>query len=102
MLISLRDQDCNPGLLISISLMMGVLQNINRNIQRTSSTKEFIKDVSEISRLSKRTLIEEFNRCVKKHKASVKEQQKKFMFQLSLKIEFNEDFYDELNDVNLT
>lgn len=64
-------------------------------------TLDFMNSLKKLITDGKIILINEYNRCVKKHKEMIKEQERKFMFQLSWTLEFNDEFYDEWNDITL-
>ena len=78
-----------------------LLNNAIKEIKSSETTREFIESLKNLIKDSQEILINEYNRCTKKHREMIKEQQRKFMFQMSFKFEFDEEIYDKWNQVTL-
>ena len=68
----------------------------------TRTNLEFLNSIAKLLYDARKILFHQYNRCIQYHKDNIKDQDSKFVFQMKLKVEFNDDVYDEWNDITLS
>ncbi len=87
----IQKNDPNPGLTNSTAILIFCVKHILSGIKSSSTTREFLSSLRQLIWDSKVILINDYNRISKAHKSKIKEQERKFMFQLAFTLEFNDE-----------
>ncbi|CAI2377177.1 unnamed protein product [Moneuplotes crassus] len=97
----IQKTDPNPGLTNATAILIFIVKKLVSGIKSNKTTKEFLDSLKKLICDGKIILINEFNRLAKAHKSKIIEQERKFMFQLSFTLEFNDEYYDEWTGITL-